>query len=61
MGRTPERGADTAVYLASDPQFDQVTGKYYDTRKDTRSSTESYDTAIAQQLWTVGETMTGLK
>ncbi len=60
MGRTPERGADTAVYLASDPQFERVTGKYFDTRKDTRSSRESYDTATAQRLWTVSEEMTGL-
>ena len=60
MARTPERGADTAVYLASDPQFAQVTGKYFDTRKDTRSSSESYDTAIAARLWTMSEEMTGL-
>lgn len=60
LARTPERGADTAVYLASDPHLAQVTGKYFDTRKDTRSSPESYDIAIAQRLWTVSEAMVGI-
>ena len=60
MARTPERGADTAVYLASDPQLAHVTGKYFDARKDTRSTSESYDSAIAQRLWTLSEEMTGI-
>ncbi len=60
IARTPERGADTAVYLASAPDLEHVTGKYYDTRKDTRSSAESYDQEMAKRLWAVSEQLVAL-
>ena len=60
IARTPERGADTAVYLASAPDLEHVTGKYYDTRKDTHSSAESYDQEVAKRLWAVSEQLVAL-
>jgi len=57
---SPERGAETPVYLASSPEVGGVTGKYYDHMREKRSSEESYDRAAAKKLWNVSEKMTGL-
>ena len=51
--RSPERGADTAVYLASDPAIEGVTGEYFADRKARRSQPSSYDRAITDRLWRV--------
>ena len=54
----PERGADTAVYLASASEVEGVTGRYFEKREEVRSSPVSYDTDIARRLWEVSETLT---
>ena len=36
--RSPEQGADTAVYLASAPEVEGVTGRYFADRKAKRST-----------------------
>jgi NAD(P)-dependent dehydrogenase (short-subunit alcohol dehydrogenase family) len=57
---SPEEGAETPVYLASSPEVEGVTGKYYDHRREKRSSDESYDQSVAMRLWDESEKMTGL-
>ncbi len=57
---SPERGAQTIIYLASSTSVEGITGKYFDNKKETRSSAASYDRAAAQQLWQLSEAMTGL-
>ena len=52
---SPEKGAETIIYLASSPEVEGVTGKYFVKNKATRSSKESYDEAVAKQLWEVSE------
>lgn len=54
----PESGADTAVYLASAPEVEGVTGQYFEKREQVRSSPVSYDGQIALRLWKVSETLT---
>lgn len=49
--RSPKKGADTAVYLASSPEVEGVSGQYFANRKAKESSTSSYDTAAAARLW----------
>ncbi len=51
--RNPERGADTAVYLASSPAAEGVTGRYFANRKATKTHKSSYDTANTGRLWRV--------
>jgi len=55
--RTPEKGADTVIWLASSPEVEGITGRYFIDRKDKPSNTESYDVAIASRLWDVSEQM----
>jgi NAD(P)-dependent dehydrogenase (short-subunit alcohol dehydrogenase family) len=57
---SPARGADTTIYLASSPDVEGVTGKYFVDRKEARTSDESHDRAVAARLWTVSEELTGL-
>ena len=50
---SPEKGAETSVYLASSPDVAEVTGRYFDKKKETSSSPESNDDAEALRLWKV--------
>ncbi len=58
--KSPDKGARTQVYLASSPEVEGVTGKYFIDAKEARSSAESHDAAIARRLWEVSAKMTGL-
>ena len=57
---SPEEGAETPVYLASSPEVEAVSGKYYDHKREKQSSPESRDQAMAKRLWDESEKMTGL-
>jgi NAD(P)-dependent dehydrogenase (short-subunit alcohol dehydrogenase family) len=53
--RTPEKGAETAVYLASSPEVEGVTGKYFKDKKALPSSSLSYDEGVQKRLWQASE------
>jgi len=57
--RSPEKGAETVVYLASSSEVEGVTGKYFYDKKEMRSTKESYDLNVAKRLWEISEEMTG--
>lgn len=57
---SPEKGAKTCIYLASSPQVEDITGKYFVKGTVTVSSKESYDESIAQRLWQVSAELTKL-
>ena len=59
--RSPEKGADTLVYLAASPDVEGVTGRYFNDREVTESSEESYDRTLRKKLWEASEELTGLK
>jgi NAD(P)-dependent dehydrogenase (short-subunit alcohol dehydrogenase family) len=60
FGATPEQGAETSIYLASSPEVESVTGKYFERKQPTVSSQASHDEAVARRLWQVSERLTGL-
>jgi NAD(P)-dependent dehydrogenase (short-subunit alcohol dehydrogenase family) len=57
---SPEKGAETIVYLASSPDAKGLNGEYLEKLKVKKSSDESYDEEIAQRLWDVSAKLTGL-
>lgn len=57
FARTPEQGAETPVYLASSPEVEGVTGKYFAYCRAIPSSPVSYDKDAARRLWEISETM----
>jgi NAD(P)-dependent dehydrogenase (short-subunit alcohol dehydrogenase family) len=58
--RTPEKGAETAVFLASSPNAADVTGKYWTDCHEKRTRDISYDRELQRRLWEISENMTGL-
>ncbi|MGH2643725.1 MAG: SDR family oxidoreductase [Chitinophagaceae bacterium] len=52
-GVSPEKGAATSIYLATSPDVEGMTGKYWDKRKPKRSSPTSYNTSDAARLWSI--------
>src|SRR3989442_8366612 len=57
---SPERGAETIVYLASSDEAGGLNGEYLEKLKVKKSSDESYDEEIAQRLWDVSTKLTHL-
>ena len=57
---SPERGADTIVYLASSPEVAGQTGGYYVKRQRREPSAAARDDTAARELWELSEKMTGL-
>lgn len=58
--KSPERGAETPVYLASSPEAEGVSGRYFANRKAKESHKSSYDTATTARLWQVSADLVGL-
>jgi NAD(P)-dependent dehydrogenase (short-subunit alcohol dehydrogenase family) len=56
----PEKGAKTVIHLATSPQVEGITGKYFVRQQARRSSQASYDRATAERLWHVSAEWTRL-
>ena len=57
---SPERGADTVVYLASSPDVAGQSGGYYVKRQRREPSAAARDDDAARKLWQISQEMTGL-
>ena len=57
---SPERGAETSIYLSTSSEVEKVSGKYFIKKIPVESSPESYDEEIARRLWKVSEELTSL-
>ena len=57
--RTPEKGAETAVFLCRDESVAAVSGKYFVDCREARPKPWAQDDAAASQLWSVSEALTG--
>jgi retinol dehydrogenase-14 len=55
-----KKGAETTVYLASSPEVEGVTGRYFEKKKEKRSLSESYDEEKARLLWDATAKLVGL-
>jgi len=58
--KAPAQGAATSIHVASAPDLEQVTGRYFANSKPRRSSKRSYDEAAAARLWRVSADLVGL-
>ncbi len=57
---SPQRGAQTSIYLASSPEVATVSGRYFVKCKPAHSSSASTDVDAEEGLWRLSEQMTGL-
>ncbi len=53
-----EKAARAAVYLATSPELETVTGKHFSKGREERSSEESYDMTSAERLWKISAELT---
>jgi NAD(P)-dependent dehydrogenase (short-subunit alcohol dehydrogenase family) len=52
---TPEKGARTSIFLASDPSVAEVSGKYFARRRPRRPSPAARNDEDARRLWELSE------
>ncbi len=57
--RQADQGAQTSIYLASSPEVEGVSGKYFVDCKPVDSSPISHDQGLAEKLWQVSLELTG--
>jgi NAD(P)-dependent dehydrogenase (short-subunit alcohol dehydrogenase family) len=55
---TPEEGARTSVYLATSPDVIHTSGRYFEKRKQIRSSALTYDRPVQERFWKIAEDLT---
>ncbi|HSA99925.1 MAG TPA: SDR family NAD(P)-dependent oxidoreductase, partial [Anaerolineales bacterium] len=60
VGRSPAKGAETPVYLASSPGVEGVTGKYFYDSHAIPAAPQASDMAVARKLWEVSAEMVHL-
>ena len=60
FGSTPEKGAETIVYLASSPEVADVSGEYFVKNKIAKTSGAARDPALAAALWKQTAELTGV-
>ena len=57
---SPEKGADTGIYLATSADVAQVSGGYFSKRRPIRSSAISYHLDSCRRLWEISLQLSGL-
>ncbi len=60
FARSPQKGAETLVYLASAAEVEGVTGKYWQDKMPVSSSDISYDCEQQKKLWEFSAAATGV-
>jgi NAD(P)-dependent dehydrogenase (short-subunit alcohol dehydrogenase family) len=60
FARTPEKGAETVIYVASSRALEGASGGYYFDCKLTPTSRAAQDEGAAERLWKISEQLTGI-
>lgn len=58
---TPEKGAETSIYLATSIEGGEVSGKYFKNKKITKTDGKLVNEANEKQLWEISESLTRIK
>jgi NAD(P)-dependent dehydrogenase (short-subunit alcohol dehydrogenase family) len=58
--KSPARGAETSIYLASSPEVEGVSGVYFSGRKPATVNPIARDPSVASRLWAVNSELVGL-
>jgi hypothetical protein len=57
---SPEERADNSIYLASSPDAQRITGRYFVKRVPVETTSITLDQELATRLWSASEHLTGL-
>lgn len=58
---SPEKGAQTSIYCATEPGLESKTGQYFKDQKVVKPSADAEDENLADRLWQISLTMIELK
>ena len=59
--KSPEEGARTSLYLASAPEVEGVSGRYFERCREHTPAAHARDPELARRLWERSEELTGLR
>jgi len=59
--KSPEQGAETSIHLASAPELERVSGRYFSNKKEKQPEPHATDDAAARRLWEISEKLTGFQ
>ena len=59
--RSPAKGAETSIYLASSPSVEGITGKYFYESQVAQAAGQAADRVVARKLWDVSAEMVHLQ
>lgn len=60
ISKNVAKGAETPIYVATSPEVEGITGKYFANKRETSSSKLSYDETAAKQIWDLSAKLTHL-
>jgi retinol dehydrogenase-12 len=60
IAMSPEKGARTSIYLASSPEVEGISGRYFVKEKPVESSPQSRNQAAWERLWRLSVEMSGV-
>ena len=60
VGRSPAKGAETSIFLASSPRVEGITGQYFYDSHVIQPAAQATDQAVAKKLWDVSAEMVHL-
>jgi NAD(P)-dependent dehydrogenase (short-subunit alcohol dehydrogenase family) len=55
-----QEGADATVYLATSPEMEEVTGRYFDGQRESHAEDQAYDRDARDRLRRLSEELTGM-
>jgi NAD(P)-dependent dehydrogenase (short-subunit alcohol dehydrogenase family) len=58
---SPEKGAETTIYLATQPKLEQKSGLYFKKCKVAKTAPNADNAAARNRLWEISEKLTGIK
>lgn len=61
LGVSAQKGAETILHLVTSPEVATISGKYFGNLQEQKSSSLSYNTSLAQKLWTISAQHTGIE
>ncbi|WP_154856856.1 SDR family oxidoreductase [Cyclobacterium xiamenense] len=59
-GKSPEKGAETSIYLAQSPEVKGISGAYWDNCRQKNPSKKALSPQDASRLWELSEEMCGI-
>jgi NAD(P)-dependent dehydrogenase (short-subunit alcohol dehydrogenase family) len=54
---TPEKGAETSLYLATAPEVEKVSGKYFEKKKVVSPDARADDAALCRRFWEISASL----